>query len=481
MHRLLEKDPSRRPYDAAVLLKQLAQDARQAGLLVPKTSVGRWLTNLFEHEKTDEFEEYDRVAAIRHDDVPDRPEGTVVLARPKEGFALEAPMPVQDEDIDSLGTELELSEEEVRSVVDGPLVHSGGIDLGRDMSGRTRPPSPVKTRRRSSKDRPSDVTQAAEVALKGAAVESTDELIQDDDRDEHPYHDDFDEDGMPTRAVTLMRTSDGLRIEGGPGERFGADIQTAPESEPDELEQDESEGPTRYGPIVTPMAMGDETVRPDQSMEKEPETRLPGFLDGAHNTPRVEPPRRRHNPESVIVSPAPLSKARSSAEIPVLPVGPASNSAPNGKSLIAPSSSDPRVRPEPSISGERSPRPQPSPVHGRSQPRVAVHPQQSASRNLLLLGGLLCVAIALGVGIGVVVASLKNGDQVVVVPGQPSLKQRLQRVKQEIDSRRRKGQQVPPDTSDLLADVAAAMVDGDQVEALRKIQAAERLLGLAAQ
>ncbi len=482
VHRLLDKDPSRRPYDAAVLLKQLTQDARQAGLLVPKTSVGRWLTNLFEHEKTDEFEEYERVSAIRHDDVPERHEGTVVLARPQPGLVLEAPMPVQEADVDSLGTELELSEEEVRSAagLSGAMVHSGGIELRPGVLPR------VEVEEESS--RPSGVTQYAQAARSeedelleyepdetpqgrmggSLAPEITDELLQDDPNEAEVLSDDFEEDGMPTRAMMLKHTSEGVRIEGSPNEVFGGEIKTSPDRMADP-EEDESEGPTRYGPIVSPMLMGDETVRPDESMDREPETRLPGFLEGPRPSPVVRP-ARPHNPESVIVSPVPTNKSRSGPDMPMNGVHP--RSVPPSVELRAPNNSNPAMN-----TASR----QPPPVsNSASHPKAPVHPQETTGKNLLLLAGLLFVAIALGIGIGVIVASFKDGDQVVVVQGQPTLKQRLQRVKAEIGDRRKKGQPVPPDTSNLMADVASAMLDGNQAEALKKIRAAEQLLGLQA-
>ena len=62
VHRLLEKDPSRRPYDATVLIQQLSQDAKASGLLVNKAAVARWIANLFEEEKAEEMEERERLA-----------------------------------------------------------------------------------------------------------------------------------------------------------------------------------------------------------------------------------------------------------------------------------------------------------------------------------------------------------------------------------------------------------------------------------
>ena len=147
IHRLLEKDPAHRPYDAAILHKQLLNDAKASGLLVPKAAVGRWLGSLFETEKAEEIDEWDRVADMHPDAISEEPEGTVVLARPRTGSKLEAPSPVEEEYLDSQGTELDLSEAEVRAVasrIDRPMVRTTALD--EDSGG-------------------SDVTQAAQMAM----------------------------------------------------------------------------------------------------------------------------------------------------------------------------------------------------------------------------------------------------------------------------------------------------------------------------
>ncbi len=187
VHRLLEKDPARRPMDASVLHKQLIDDAKAAGLLVPKTAVGRWLGSLFEEEKREELEEYEQVAAMHPDDVPEEPEGTVVLARPRAGLKLEAPPSIEQEFQDSQGTELELSEAVIRSF--------------------------------TTEGRASDVTQAALA-------------IQDPELDDDP-------EAVLTKAVTVFKTA--LDDEGTPSSPDVLDTDT---------HDGDSEEATKFGSFV---------------------------------------------------------------------------------------------------------------------------------------------------------------------------------------------------------------------------------------
>src|SRR5262245_898240 len=177
-HRMLETDPGRRPYDAGLLLKQLTHDARASGLLVPRASVARWLGTLFETEKVDELEERDRIAALEHASIPDKPEGTVVLARPRVGSMLAAPGEYSaEEEVDSQGTELELSEHDVRAIV-----------TSEERAMKRRPPAPSREFMLAPA-RPSDVTEAAK-------------KVELDFIRNAQFEDDSME-GMPTKAVTV--------------------------------------------------------------------------------------------------------------------------------------------------------------------------------------------------------------------------------------------------------------------------------------
>ncbi|MEM7678080.1 MAG: serine/threonine-protein kinase, partial [Myxococcota bacterium] len=112
VHGLLTKQPAQRPEDARALVAQLHLEAKAAGLLVPRSAVGRWLSDLFEAEKVEELEERDRLIALKTEDFQDQAEGTVVLAaRAQTDAPFQAPDPAETgvaADALSLGTDLSI-------------------------------------------------------------------------------------------------------------------------------------------------------------------------------------------------------------------------------------------------------------------------------------------------------------------------------------------------------------------------------------
>jgi serine/threonine-protein kinase len=420
VHRLLEKDPAHRPFDAAILHKQLLNDAKASGLLVPKAAVGRWLGTLFETEKAEELEEYERVASIEPDAIPDEPEGTVVLARPRTGSKLEAPSPVDQDYVDSLGTELDLSEEEVRAAI------------------------PLRPLRSVAEDSGANVTEAARAAHFPSHELSDPDLL------------DARRDGMATQAVTVL----GRSFEaGGAGDVLDPDTHDGVEEEA-----------TKFGSFL-------------EGKGKEP---LPGFVDEAKNaripvpavrrdldvgatapepeSPPVAPPapqRRRPNPESVIVSPVPVPpRAR-----------------PTPAPIVAPVARPPDPQSVPPIGEKKRPEPprKPSPQRAPARPpRRATG--SSMGRNLLLLTGLLCIAVALGIGIGVLVASLKPLSPRSAPAAQTALKQRFLALERQMNERSQKGERVPAGAWELKSSASAALIEGREDVALAKIAEAERLL-----
>ena len=92
VHTLLAKAPDQRPADARALASHLGAEAKSAGLLVPRSAVGRWLGELFKAEKADELDERERLVIITAEDLEPPREGTVVLAaRPRSGSVFRAP------------------------------------------------------------------------------------------------------------------------------------------------------------------------------------------------------------------------------------------------------------------------------------------------------------------------------------------------------------------------------------------------------
>lgn len=487
IHRMLETDPSRRPSDATVLLKQLTHDARASGLMVPRSSVARWIGNLFEPEKADELEERDRIAAIVPSSIPDKPEGTVVLAHPRAGSRLEAPQAAHAEDhaddVDSQGTELELSENDVRAASSEERVPAAGV--------KRRPPT--KGSDFHIGNHPSDVTDAAKRI----------------DLDVVTFEDDSIH-GMPTRAVTVYPG-----IFGGPKEGLPNDTQhDRPLLDPantglrSRLVPDDDTLSPSHQPSVLPRAVKPAgAVVPVASLDSA-ETHLPGFIDerprrerpptaAAAASPAPAPARderpkeedepselRRmsaRKPDSVVVTPAAARPLQKPLKPPSAPFGPepsSSRAAPH-RSRAEPATVPP---PPPSIgkpAGSTNPKAHalsPSTSgHARAQPS----PAQGAGRNLIMLAALLAIAIAMGIGIGVLVASLKKPTPILVeAADSPAalLKRRLVRLKMEMDARSARGDAVPARAWELVANAGVALADNDASRAQAAIEGIEETL-----
>ena len=146
-------------------MAQLGLEAKAAGLLVPRSAVGRWLGDLFEPEKVEEIAERERLVSMATDDIKPS-EGTVVLAaRPGSGSRFRAP------------------EDPAESLPYDDSLSAAGTDLSVDVApgdATDAQPAPAPS---LGAVVPSDVTDAAEVAgiVEIAAL-----------------------DGMPTRAVTIQ-------------------------------------------------------------------------------------------------------------------------------------------------------------------------------------------------------------------------------------------------------------------------------------
>ena len=223
VHRLLIKAPHQRPADARALVAELGAEAKAAGLLVPRSAVGRWLGDLFQSEKVDELDERERLVAITADDLALPSEGTVVLAaRPRSGSLFRAPGAEVSahagyEDASGIGTDLDAGADPTDS---RPV--PGGSGLGAVV--------------------PSDVTDAAQVA-----VLEMNEL-----------------DGMPTRAVTMR-----------PVPRFEDASQSHEAVDSDDLPTGSAKTNDTDTQLPMPGTPGDEVDV----------TALPGFVDADDDRP----------------------------------------------------------------------------------------------------------------------------------------------------------------------------------------------------
>lgn len=237
VHRLLTKSPTHRPSDARQLVSKLGHEARAAGLLVPRSAVGRWLADLFSSEKDDELEERDRLVAMSADQYTPKGEGTVVLAaRVSSGPRFKAPATNQAEPLeydDSLNAGTDLA-----------------VELG-DSTDAQAAPSHVSL----GAAVPSDVTDSSEV------LPELSEL-----------------DGMPTRAVTLQPNF--LDEESGTHEMISRSDLIA---EPEAL----SDAATHFNPL------------PDDEVRAEAPTALPGFIDPGER-PSYTPSDTNPEPDGVL-------------------------------------------------------------------------------------------------------------------------------------------------------------------------------------
>jgi serine/threonine-protein kinase len=449
IHRMLDTELARRPQDAAALLKQLTNEARSSGLLVPRTSVSRWLATLFEVEKADELEERDRIIAIQPDSIPDKPEGTVVLAHPLAGSRLELPASLKDQpDVDSEGTELALSEQEVRAA--------------------TGDRQKVEVWRRSGHQsfdgfEPSDVTHMAP----------------------KPIGSDFEEgaDAMPTRAVTAFpgaHPGAASLPDRTPLDTSGSDQHVAKRPPHDTLDPDTHDGPLK------PDRRGMESL--DNSSD---ETHLPGFVDDV-------PKRRVDAVPSALISEdrrdledeARRRKKDPPGSAPTKPAaGPRTPKAPAPRAVpsVQPPSAPTAKRSEPSMD------PQLAKAYGAGGPKPATsqlsHGQVRASRSsdagkkALVLMGLLVLAIMMGVGIGVIVASLKRQQPILVEtevradsPQIATLKLRFLKLKTEVDAKKARGEPVPARAWELVGAAGTALISEDEATAKAAIDELEKLM-----
>lgn len=448
IHRLLEKDPSRRPDDAAELGEQLFHDARHAGLVVARQAVGQWLVNLFEVEHSDELDEYERIAEYEPDDAPAKPEGTVVLARPEPTQArLQANKAevFQDYD-DNDGTLLDASEDEVRRIMGGLL----------------------------------DVEGEGEGELPTRAVSFPGGLLS------------FDDGTKLERDADDTLDPDVLRPEVEPGEEathWGQPISPATAS----LAPGRGAAPVlpgfvgardSYDPEKTPLDDGDD-VWGSQTQDQDSDPR--------------RPLRRRH-PDSVVVSPVvpgsepPLARTTlSPGNNPTLPPTRPMPAADRGRSLpVRPDAigapPEPAARPvaRPPVSEPPPPeRARPS-RPGVTGPKVRIAyntAPDGRGRNLTLAAVLLVLAVALGVGIGAMVASVRSRHDPVPAPAvatsASALTKRFLALRQSMDTRTAQGEVLPERVHRLSHDAATALIKNDEAAARLYIEEIERLLGQA--
>lgn len=128
----------------------------------------------------------------------------------------------------------------------------------------------------------------------------------------------------------------------------------------------------------------------------------------------------------------------------------------------------------------------PNPLVGEV-PEMRAETMDAAPRDLrrpaFFLGGLLCLAIALGIGLGKVVASLRAAPTTAVplAPMTPlsQARARLEALNEELDARTSRNAPVPAAVWRNVAQAAGALLDGNVVAATEALDAAERELSRA--
>lgn len=427
VHRLLDKDPARRPGDAAQLGEQLIRDAKRADLFVARAQVGRWLINLFEVEHAEEIDEYERMCAYAMEDEEPPVEGTVVLARAAPASRLAMPTPDAFRRAEeSGGTLLDLDEIEVRGAVAELQNH---VEEDADMP-----------------------TRAASF-FPSAALR-------------------FD-DGTNLERDEFARADGAVR---------GEDDTLDPDHAPRVRAADPANAATQWGEVV---------ASPREPSTSENDAELPGFVDTHIRAPSDPGPRMRpRDPESVVVRPVvgsnPASRVvpaagrsdEGSAAAPVITRTPPDDGRTRAvRELRGRTPVEAAPRPH-------GARPEPRPrTADRVQIQSRLAPPPARPKNLALAAGLLLLAVVLGVGIGTAVVTVKT-KQMVPAPQatteRQALAQRFMRLKTQMEGRLAQGHDVPVRAQRLATDAATALLQEDEEAARLYLDEMERLLSAPA-
>ena len=422
IHRLLDKDPARRPNDAAALGEQLLQDARRAGLVVARQAVGQWLAALFEVEHADEMDEYERIAAIAPEAEPSKPEGTVVLAR----SATQARLHAYEADVfrdydDSDGTLLDVDEAAVRHAMGGAL----------------------------------EVEGEGELPTRAVTVLS----FEDGTKLEKEGDDTLD----PDQVV-----ADGARAAEA-ATQWGQVVPNlvAPTELPGFVDRHGQPRSDSYDPGITAPDPHDD---PDgrRGRRRNPDSVI---VSPVNPGPRSEPALAR-----TAMSPSPRVRGELPPTRPV-PAAERVRPSPRPEPARPPVSEPPVERPRPSRPGGTGPKvritslPPPEPLGPSTAPQ---------RRNLALAVALLTVAVALGVGIGALVATMRGRAEPVQAPELATtasvLTRRFLALRQAMDARSAQGEAVPERVQRLSHDAATALIQNDEASARLYIEEMERLL-----
>lgn len=478
---LLDREPKRRPFDAALLKRRLEHDASAAKLLLPQASVGRWLTQLFEDERSREVEEYEAISAVDPRSVPGEGKGTVVLAHAYSESALEAPAPVPSgADLENLGTELDLAGGALEVAGDLPerlRRRPPVVDLGRGGDSDT-----IGVRALGLSSGPGSFSDELEVLPTFAApmtLERSGELPEirgssfgDGSPSEHftTRTSDIDEETRPVEDLGLSRP------EADPAWLAALHARSAGSSpaggDTDDRTQEEGKKSAKNRPL--PGFAGD---RPALEPPSEPVEEIATAITDLELNKRMRPEDRGaqvrvRSPDSVVVSPL---AAKPEGPRPVLPQA-AGLPRPVEERPLPPRPVKP-VIPVPERGLDR-PVPEPRvPDPARTDERVRVMKQQR-SRWISVLSAALAAALAIGSGIAIGLWLSGMRESVPIAAEQSELVGRFELINRRIKDLAAGGEVISPEVTRQVADAAAALMSGELERADVMITELERTLQL---
>lgn len=437
VHRMLETDHERRPFDAALLGRQLEHEARRSNLLLPHASVGRWLGALFEEERVEEVDEYDRIQEIDMEHFPAAIEGTVVLATARQQSWLEGPPAEAPRPDDSAGTEMDLSDARVRSVSEtaDEASPSDAYDMD-DMDEEGMPTrafhlpgdrsDPRVDTEGSGRAEPTADGEFISINTGRGASETSDGAARSGPLPGFVDDGPRSEPAARTGEVDLNGTADDAGAVEDERHTFVAHIQM------NSLDATDMAKSPRRRPAVSEV---DPTPQEAMNLPHGDRSEPPAVRarNGRSRHDRA-PAQRRPNPESVIVGPAPTSR-------PVMRVTPA--------------------KPAPVVEPRR-PRSAPTPVRPRE-----VEPKPAGIRlTMVPLVVWFLVAMAIGGSLGVILT--RDGSPKSIAPISRGLEVRYRSAREEMNARQVAGQGVSPQAVSLAAEAADALVlrDTDRASAL---------------
>jgi serine/threonine-protein kinase len=482
VHRMLEIEPARRPSDAEALQHQLETEAQESGLMLPHASVGRWLSALFDTERSQELDERERIEHLQPEGLAT--EGTVVLAKVVPGTRF-VPQPKgskkKDRDPESGA---EFSEAFMRGQ---PKRESSVVvpeALGDEIDGLPTRAFPMPDGDREELKRITEASYASS-SNQTPASESERSSIGTFDELAPVKRGATRLPGFVDAATPEIRTNpeaSGLSAQAYPEPEAPEDLRTAileSGHEPTHIPQRAPE-PSRSGPDRSP----------DRSPERE--RGRTGAVPPAVASPAAVPAPVTLSPPAASVASTPAGRRpRNADSVVVAPVVVGAERL--GPAIMVSGHSDPSVASKPATvpparivenaESARARRALESQADAQAlargvSPATAIPaPPKPSSKAPLVFAGvalvLLMIAVGVGIGLGIASSRPRGGG---IVAGSNEVLTRFQAAKKRLEERRAHGQEVPFQAWELISQAGAALLDGDLSTAARRIDELDRLV-----